>query len=107
MNSSVNTEKCATCGVSYPSAGDGYCELCPTCADREEQGKVMNRRKHEAMVKLEDLIADLCRLHSIPLEALWLIFEDESHDDIQAAIHRLIDQKRVCVGLGGRLLKVR
>ncbi len=94
----MNTEKCAKCGASYPSAGDGYCELCPTCADREEQA---------AMEKLSDFISDLCRLHSMPLGALWLIFDDESHDDIQEAVNRLIDQGRIYWDSDERLSKVR
>ncbi len=67
----------------------------------------MNRMRHEAMVKLEDLISDLCRLHTMSVAALNLIFEDVSSDDIQEAVRRLIVQRRVCKGLDGRLTKVR
>ena len=67
----------------------------------------MNRVKYEAMVKLEDLIADLCRLHTIPIGALWLIFEEETEKDIRKAVDRLVDQRRVYWDTDTRLGKVR
>ncbi len=67
----------------------------------------MNRVKYEARVKLEDLIADLCRLHTIPIGALWLIFEGDTEKDIRKAINRLVDQRRVYWATDTRLGKVR
>ena len=71
------------------------------------EDEIMNRVKYEARVKLEDLIADLCRLHTIPIGALWLIFEEETEKDIRKAVDRLVDQRRVFWDTDTRLRKVR
>jgi formylmethanofuran dehydrogenase subunit E len=31
------TVMCARCGELFPAAGDGYDDLCPTCADASER----------------------------------------------------------------------
>lgn len=30
---------CAKCGHTYPEAGDGWDGMCPSCADRDEEGE--------------------------------------------------------------------
>lgn len=66
----------------------------------------MTPREYAALAKLANLIADLCRLHTIPVGALLLIFEDETEKDIQKAVDRLVDQRRVTWDTDTRLRKV-
>ncbi len=43
----MKAEVCERCGAAYPAAGDGWCGLCPSCADKAERGNC-----YEAAAKL-------------------------------------------------------